>query len=247
MIVNLWSTPRTGSNWYSQYLHQYYLESNKRTILYTQYLNEFQMTGYHKFGYGDLVYDYEPGLSYKYFYYDHLSKAISYKAKYEPRTLSLEQEESYRLDLIKKHNFDRNPAIFYNHVRPTSDYAYKYLFDLADKNIFLYRKDIKRQLSSYALGYGTKQYKASRENKVYENVEVEYPILKNLTDRIVHWYKLDKTNCEIICYEDLDFKKINNLPKQQNKIDPFTQLSSNTQSNILELVDYFNSVSQKIL
>lgn len=247
MIVNLWSTPRIGSNWYSQYLLHHYLESNRRTILYGQYLNEFQMTGYHKFGYGDLVYNYEPGLSYKYYYYDYLKKAINYKPKQGPRLLDLYQEERYRLDLLKKHDFDKNPAIFYNHVQPMSKYAYKYLFDIADKNIFLYRRNIQRQLASYALGYGTKQYKASNVNKVYADIEVEYPVLKNLVERIIYWHRLDKTNCEIICYEDLDFSKIGELPKKQNEVDPFVQLNSSTQKTILELVEYFNLTVQKSL
>jgi len=176
---------------------------------------------------------------------DHLRQSISYKNKSEKRICSSDHEEKYRLELLVKHNHKKNPSIFYNHIAPMSDLSYNTLFDIADKNIFLYRKDIKRQISSYTLAYGTVQYKQSV--KIYENVTVEYNVIKNLVDRIIKWHKLDKTNCEIICYEDLEFDLYPDLPKQQNKIDPFTQLSSNTQENILNLLDYFNKSIKKIV
>jgi len=245
MIVNLWTTPRTGSNWYSQYLFRKYTSENKRTQLYTQYLNQYHFINYIKPNYNDFVYEYENGCYYKYYTLDHLRQSISYKNKSEKRICSSDHEEKYRLELLVKHNHKKNPSIFYNHIAPMSDLSYNTLFDIADKNIFLYRKDIKRQISSYTLAYGTVQYKQSV--KIYENVTVEYNVIKNLVDRIIKWHKLDKTNCEIICYEDLEFDLYPDLPKQQNKIDPFTQLSSNTQENILNLLDYFNKSIKKIV
>lgn len=245
MIVNLWSTPRTGSNWYSQYLFKKYSSENKRTQLYTQYLNQYHFINYIKPNYSDFVYEYENGCYYKYYTFDHLRQSISYTNKSEKRIYDNEHEEKYRLELLNKHNHKKNPSIFYNHIAPMSDLSYNTLFDIADKNIFLYRKDIKRQISSYTLAYGTAQYKQSV--KIYENVTVEYGVMKNLVDRIIKWHKLDKTNCEIICYEDLEFDLYADLPKQQNKIDPFTQLSSNTQEHILNLVDYFNKSIEKIV
>ena len=245
MIINLWSTPRTGSNWYSQYLYKKYSSENKRTQLYTQYLNQYHFINYTKLNYNDFVYEYDTGCFYKNYVYDHLRQAISYTSKAEKRIRDSISEEQYRLELLSKHNHKKNPTIFYSHIAPMSDLAYKTLFDIADKNIFLYRKDIKRQISSYALAYGTTQYK--RSIKIYENIPVEYDVIKNLVDRIIKWHKLDKTNCEIICYEDLEFDLYADLPKQQNKIDPFMQLSSDTQKHILQLLDYLNSTVEKIV
>lgn len=238
MIINLWSTPRTGSNWYSQYLFKKYSFENKRTQLYTQYLNQYHFINYIKPKYNDFVYDYDRGCFYKYYMYDHLRQSISYRNKHEKRILNSDREEQYRLELLSKHNHIKNPSIFYSHIAPMSELSYKTLFDMADKNIFLYRKDIKRQLSSYALAYGTTQYKQSI--KIHENIDIDYGVMKNLVDRIIKWHELDKTNCEIVCYEDLEFNIYDNLPKQQNKIDPFIQLSSNTQQHILNLIDHFN-------
>lgn len=243
MLVNLWSTPRTGSNWYSQYLYKKYSSENKRTQLYVQYLNQYHFINYNKQNYNDFVYEYDIDCSYKYYTYNHLRQSISYINKIEKRFRDSESEEQYRLELLSKHNHIKNPSIFYSHIAPMSDLSYNTLFDMADKNIFLYRKDIKRQLSSYALAYGTTQYKQSI--KIYENVSVDYGVIKNLVDRIIKWYSLDKTNCEIVCYEDLEFELYSDLPKQQNKIDPFTQLSNDTQKHILQLVDYFSSSIEK--
>jgi hypothetical protein len=176
---------------------------------------------------------------------DHLRQSISYTNKLEKRIYDNEHEEKYRLELLSKHNHIKNPTIFYSHIDPMSELAYNTLFDMADKNIFLYRKDIKRQLSSYALAYGSAQYKQSV--KIYENISVDYNVIKNLVNRIIKWHKLDKTNCEIVCYENLEFDLYSDLPKQQNKIDPFIQLSSSTQEDILKLINYCNESIEKNL
>jgi len=243
MIINLWSTPRTGSNWYSQYLYKKYNSENKRTQLYTQYLNQYHFINYIKSNYNDFVYEYNTGCSYKDYAYNHLRQSISYTYKTEKRIRDSNSEEQYRLELLSKHNHIKNPSIFYSHIAPMSDLSYNTLFDMADKNIFLYRKDIKRQLSSYALAYGTTQYKQSI--KIHENVNVDYGVIKNLVDRIIKWHTLDKTNCEIVCYEDLEFELHSDLPKQQNKIDPFSQLSNTTQEHILKFVENFNESIEK--
>lgn len=241
MLVNLWSTPRTGSNWYSQYLLQQYKSKNPRTILFKQYLNTFHFRNYTKPNFSDFLYEFERGSAYQHYTFDPLRRCITFVMKYEPRKLTEEDEERYRLELLEKHDPVRNPSIFYNHIAPMSKEAYDRLFEKADKNIFLYRKDFKRQLSSYALGYGTTEYKFKKDLPIYENVNVSYSVLKNLTDRVLLWHRLDKTTCEVIAYEDLDFTMTENLPRQQNKIDPYLQLDRETQDNILKLFEYYQS------
>lgn len=245
MIVNLWSTPRTGSNWYSQYLYQEYKSTDRRTKLYTQFLNKFHFINYNKPRHGDFVYTFESNCNYLYYYYDPITKSISSRYKQETRTLDTIQEEIYRLGLLEKHDHNKNPSIFYSHVEPMSEKSYKKLYDMADENVFIYRKNIRNQLSSYALGFSTKQFKVSK--KIYENLHVEVDILKNLADRIIKWYSLDKTGAKIVCYEDLDFASKGNMPKKQNHVDPFIQLDNETQQNILVLEDYCNSIIQKMI
>lgn len=239
MIINLWSTPRTGSNWYNQYLLQKHQIEFKNIKSFAQYLNYYHLINYSKPNSLDYVYEYQKNCSYRFYFYDRLKQSINFTHKTEKRVLDYCEEEKYRLELLSKHNFNKNPIIFYNHIAPMSDLAYNALFDMADKNIFLYRKDIKRQISSYTLAYGTTQYKKS--TKIYDNIIVEYDVIKNLVDRIIKWHKLDKTNSDVVCYEDLHFDANPSLPKQQNKVDPFVQLSKQTQDHILQLIDYFNS------
>ena len=43
MIVNLWTTPRTGSNWYSKHLLAELKKQNNKAILLEQYLNQFRL------------------------------------------------------------------------------------------------------------------------------------------------------------------------------------------------------------
>lgn len=243
MIVNLWTTPRTGSNWYSQYLYNQLKEENPKTKLYSQYLNQFHFKNYILPGYGDFVYEYEESCSYLYYYFDGLSKSISSRRLRKQRTLNLEQEENYRLSLLEKHDSNRNPSIFYNHIDPVSDFSYKTLYNFADKNIFLYRKNIKNQMSSYALAYGTKQFRVTRE--MSSQVHVDRGVLENLANRIIKWHMLDKTKCEVLCYEDINFIEKQHLPKKQNTVDPFIQLDSETQNNILELESYCKNVVGK--
>jgi len=244
MIVNLWSTPRTGSNWYSQYLYKKYSAENKRTLLYSQFLNYYHLINYSNPKYNDFVYEYDKDCSYKSYEFDQLKGSISHKPVAEKRLLDSDDEEKYRLKLLAKHNHIKNPSIFYNHVAPMSKLAYTTLFNMADKNIFLYRKDVKRQISSYALAYGTKQYKPNNI-KVYQDVKVSYDVIKNLVDRIIYWHQLDKLNCDIVCFEDLEFSIDSALPKQQNKINPFIQLTTDTQQHIESLMEYFNLQVQK--
>lgn len=247
MIINLWSTPRTGSNWYAQYLLKKYSAENVKTKLFAQYLNQFHFVNYMKLDYPDFVYDYDTKCSYKLYMFDHLRQSISHVFKSQKRFRDAKAEETYRLELLSKHDHIKNPSIFYSHIAPMSNLSYKTLFDMAERNIFLYRKDIKRQVASYTLAYGTGQYKPSLLDKVYENITVDPFVIKNLVNRIIKWHELDKTNCEVLCYEDLNFSEDDSLPKQQNKVDPFDQLSIETQDVILKYIDYFNNQVEKIV
>lgn len=240
MIVNLWSTPRTGSNWYSVYLYNYYKELYPRLQVYPQYLNHYHLYNYESRTSQDFVYQYDSSCSYKFYYFDHLRKRISSTYKFSVREIGIEEEEKYRLELLDRHDFKKVPSIFYSHVAPMSKRSYQKLFDIADRNIFLYRKNVKRQLSSYALAMGTQEFRAdpTKPYKPHKDIDVNFDIIKNLADRIIYWHNLDKNGCEIICYDDLKFEEKYKFPIKQNIIDPFLQLSDTTQKHIVELDEY---------
>lgn len=240
MIINLWSTPRTGSNWYTSYLQNKYSKSVRyynRIIVFNQFFNTFHLQSYMLENYGDFIYDYEGKACYNHYFIS--NNKICSKTIYSPRTLSIDQEESYRLNLLDFNNLDYKCFIFHNHVKPMSDKAYLFLKTKASRNIFLYRENLIDQLSSYAIGYYTKNFHQS--NLKPYNVYIDEPTLKNLADRIIYWHKLDKTDSEIIKYEDLPFSESINLPKKQNNFDTFSVLRDDTKNTVIHLDNYIRN------
>lgn len=240
MIINLWSTPRTGSNWYASYLCDNYKKVNPKTQIFNQYLNYYHFISYTKPNYTDWVYTYEKDCSYLNYSFDWLQKSIILSVNQGKRSKTPEEEEQYRIELLEKHDHEKIPLILPNHVLPMSDRAYSYLFKKANKNIFIYRENIKDQLSSYALAYTTQIWKPKRDLKTLENIRTDKGVIKNLYDRIVYWHNLSKINCEVIKYEDINFTDNTQIKiEKQNKTDPFIQLDSETQNYILELCEDF--------
>jgi glycosyltransferase involved in cell wall biosynthesis len=233
MIINIWSTPRTGSNWYSAYILHQHKKLNPIAKRISQYLNHYHLINYH--GDSDWFYEYKAGGSYPYYYYDQLKQSIEAKVVFGKRTRNPEEEENYRIELLENHNHTKISLVMHNHVAPMSEKSYNYLFEKADKNIFLYRENTVNQMSSYALAYATQQWKPTNQNITYENIDVAFEVLENLFERIMFWHKLDKTGCDVIKYEDLDFNyDTENMPQKQNAISALEQLSTKTQKIILD-------------
>jgi len=233
MIINLWSTPRSGSNWYAGFLLNEQKKVNPKTIKIKHYLNYYHLKNYYS-DTGDWVYEYKNGLSYPAYSYDHLRQSIKKNIVNGERTKTVEQEEEYRISLFEKHNHIKNPLVLHSHFAPMSKRGYDYLFNKADKNIFLYRENFVEQMSSYALAHGTNIWKPRAKLPIFENVDANEGVLKHLYERILLWHTIDKSGCEIVKYEDFDFNyQGNNMPIKQNKVSTFSQLSKKTQDVIL--------------
>jgi len=236
MIINLWSTPRTGSNWYAEYLSSQQKKLHNRVSILHQYLNYFHFINYIKPGYGDWVYEYKKGYSYPGYRYNFLTKAIEPKINNSERDRNPKEEEQYRIDLLERHDHLKTHLILHNHILPMSDKSYNYLFNKADKNIFLYRENHIDQLSSYALAYGTNTYKKSENYALHKDVYVDKQVLENLSERIIYWHNIDKKKCDVVKYEDLDFcYETDRMPKKQNIISSYSQLDERTKNVIMLL------------
>lgn len=251
MLTVLWSTPRTGSTWYSHYLYEQLSDSNKRVTFLRQYLNEFHLRSYIKNGDPDLLMSFEPYAFYVEYYLDPLAKKILTKNIYDSRWRNLQQEEDYRIKLLDLQNIKKFPVLIHQHVSPMSIKSYSYLRSKADRNIFLYRRNFIDQVSSYALAMHTSIFRKQGPQQkvpVLKNVTVDRQLLKNLSNRIKEFYTHDKTGCETIYYEDIDFSKRKNTEKL-NKVRPFDQLSDQTKLDILELNEDFENFKyqQKIV
>lgn len=233
MIVNLWSTPRTGSNWFCSYLEKEYFDrySIKLTHI-NNCLNQFHLTGYiNPEVPGDFAYQYSNGLSHTDYYYDHLAKSIKSKKIYGKRTRSKTEQEKHIISILQKHDKNKTPLLLHNHVATISQDGYDFLYNLADKNIFIHRKNHIDQLSSYAIASYHKDF--HNQKPVISDVEINPDLITNLTERIIHWYTIPKYDCDVVCYEDLDFS-LYGLPKKQTTGKTFDQLSISTQKLIIE-------------
>ena len=137
MIINLWSTPRTGSVWYSNYLKQQYPGS----VLITEMFNQYHMDIYrHTMHNGRRInaHTYAAGFFYEDYFI--LDGTIATKKVFAERTLSIEQEETYRIDLFNQVT-SAVPLILHNHVAPIDEKVRQHLVSIADKNVYIYRKD----------------------------------------------------------------------------------------------------------
>jgi hypothetical protein len=195
MLINLWSTPRTGSTYYSFFLKEKY-----NAILINEFLNPYLMNKNKKNFY--IEYYVENGTL--------LNKIARGKNK---RTL--EEEEIYRTELLKLIDFQKQNIVMHNHVWPIRAEAYSYLLENTETNIFIYRKDKFAQLASYAIAFSSKIFMLfSQKDQITTSVsDIEIQHLENLITRIKKYDSLVKSI--EIAYEDIDFKEIPNFPVKQ--------------------------------
>lgn len=235
MLTVLWSTPRTGSTYYSKYLLSKYKKEYPSIVFLRQYLNKFHFSSYIKPNESDLVYKYDNNCYYINYQLDGLSKKITYKSVYGKRKLDSANEEAYRVQLLENTNLDKFPIFISQHVMPMSKDTYYYLKHKADKNIFIYRENFIDQLASYVVAISTKKFQ--KINDTYTpvtNAEIDPGWLDDLASRIQYWHTLDKTGCEIIKYEDIEFDESIDI-KKQHEIKPINQVSTQTYDKIMKL------------
>lgn len=211
MIINLWSTPRTGSVWYSYHLQKLH----EPAILLTEPFNRYHMNLYHFFVNGKVVNldDYVHGSFYKDYFLE--NGRIVYNSNYSKRSRTIQQEEDHLLRLLDKINKEDN-YIIHNHVYPISEKILDKLVEIGD-NIWIYRKDKVAQLSSYAIAFATKEFVRFNKNIQTDNTLIEIKDvepLKRLINRIKIWDSLSKETT--IAYEDIEFYELPGMPYKQN-------------------------------
>jgi len=243
MLINLWSTPRTGSNWYARKLVKDH-ENITRAYSISELFNKNIYTYYYKDEGGKIYFlkDYGPGCFYNEYSLDTNDGLIETRV-YEERTRSPIDEEMHRISLVRKVN-KGHVMILSNHVSPINEDIYKELCKLADRNIYLHRKSIKDQLSSYGISFATKQFISFTEDYVpIKNINVDKRVLDNIAYRILVWHTLDKSKGEIIDYDSINFDQYvsDDMPKLQNKESAFEALDDETRNHILQLEEYVNS------
>lgn len=229
MIINLWSTPRTGSVWYSYHLQKKLCPST----LLTEPFNKYHMDLYYRIENGIMknYHEYLPGSFYK--NYSWANGKLMTERKFQQRTRTIEEEEKYLVSLLEKIDGETNYVI-HNHVSPMSENIRTKLMTMGE-NIFIYRKDKVAQLASYAIACETKEFvRFSRKENIQEKITIrDIEPLRNLINRIKVWDSLTKENS--IAYEDIGFYELDGMPIKQNA-DYLTRLSIESINQIIELL-----------
>lgn len=244
MLINLWSTPRVGSVWTAFRLYHEAMKEDKNSTLVVEFFNRYHYNIYKKEEDGSdrNVYIYSEGCRRDEFFIenDEIKKTIVYG----PHIRNADEEEHYRLSLLDKIDFEKTTTIFHNHIEPLGPGIYDKLFSLAPRNIFIKRNSLRDQLASFAVAFYTREFAIFKEttNSDVSNVRADHRSLTMLYDRIVKWEKLDKTGCEILTYEDIDFDDYkknhpsDRFPVKQNKTSAFDKLSNQSKDFIMTLV-----------
>jgi hypothetical protein len=241
MIINLWSTPRTGSVWYSKYLSSQYQNSK----IITELFNRYHMNIYHiDVDSGRLnFHEYQDNVNMYYEDYVLLDGVISKTRIYSSRVRNIDDEEIHRLALFEK----TDPSITYilhNHVMPMNINIRQQLLNTGE-NLYIYRQDRRAQLGSYAIAIATKQFvKLNQEPEDLTMItSTNMQSLKDMIERIRVWDNMPKQSA--IAYENIDFTKSEiSWPQKQNS-NYTIKLSSDILSFIDMLVsDYETNISK---
>jgi hypothetical protein len=239
MLTVIWSTPRTGSNWYTNYLVNQL--NGKNVTCLRQFFGKYNLNSYQKHNSQELFYEYERGMFYKEYYLDRFCKQIKSRTVSNKRTLNPSQEEAHRISILDKHNLEKYPIIINQHVKNMATDTYHYLRYKATRNIYLYRENIIDQLASYVVAMYTNKFISTYvSDEIIKNAEIDTGQLDDLYYRITYWHMLDKKGCEVIKYEDFDFNTDSTL-KKQHTTKCIDMVSEKMKAKIFEYAESYKS------
>lgn len=244
MIYNVWSTPRTGSVWYSIKLLIDLRKKYPEAQLLSEIFNPYHLNIY-KLQKSESILnltDYQEGAFFEEYSINKNKELVKEKI-YSQRKRSSPDEEEYRLKLVKDLLDLKIPLVIHNHVAPMNPAIYQFLQQEASCNIYMGRRNILEQVSSYCVAYASKVFAQFSDENVSEkmsNIQVDVGVVKNLLSRIAYWDQLDKSRGEVVYYEDIDFGEHQEfktrLPRKQNLSSAMNKLSPASQRVIEELV-----------
>lgn len=239
MITNVFSTPRTGSTWYSLFLKDLLLKEKAHKVSFlSEPFNQYHYGLYHEQTESSFInhQEYQPGCFYKKLV---LKDGLVVTEKiYEKKSQTMEEEFKDKRELIQKAEGD---LIVHNHVAPLSEDIFNFLLGIGQKNYMLCRKDIKQQLASYAIAYHTKRFvdfKQPEKSLNFENSIIQTQPLKDLLSRIKKQKQIiDKFpgTFDVVYYEDIQFTEYLESPKKQN-LDAWKSLCTSDQEVIAQLI-----------
>ena len=249
MLINLWSTPRTGSVWTSIRLLNESRELGNETHLMTEMFNRWHMDVYRVVEAGSVrnVHQYESGSYYVNYSLDERG-VIKQDKVYAPRSRDIESEEQHRIEIINSCDINVCTLILHNHTSPLATGVYEKLCAVASRNIYIGRKSISQQLASYGVAMATREFARFKDSTVPLNandwnLRPDHKSLEQLTERVLNWMSLvDIDNDEVLWYEKLDFSKsYPGSTVKQNRVNPLLRLHPDTREYIRDCEDHFRN------
>ena len=203
MITNVWSTPRTGSVWYSMWWARQH-----GLVRVNEMFNQYYMHTYREVQAGSVLTHTEWAPLRVHDEYSVVDGMLHRTVVDTPRTRTREQEHAYRIHLLHQLN-PSQPLLFHNHVAPIDESVRDYLTRIAHTNIYTWRQDRLAQCASYAIAYATRVFAqfTPRETVPLQSgmiTEIDMPSLRNLVARIRTWDTITKHG-RCIAYEDMPF------------------------------------------
>ena len=215
MLINVFSTHRTGSTWWCHYL----INKNPGGIFYNELFN--QVT-YFAVGGND---KYIPFNEYKEGYYWRSPNNACKRLLHHYYKVPDEYEGRYER-WIKYLEFSPEVNICHTHLWPLRDSKYlAELCKIGDKNYYVYRENILEQMASLIIMEHTGEYTVVTKEKSNISEKFTYPIIDMKTiewkmKEILHAEEFiaDKLfNYERIKYESMPFHEtVEGMPLKQN-------------------------------
>lgn len=245
MITNIWSTPRTGSVWFAQHIHR---NSEQPAVFLREPFNPFRYNLYHTIcDDGSIISDpvYTSGSFYEELCLDD-NNNIYVKRVYAECSVDIAQEDQHRYDVFQQRNHTQH-IITQNHIYPIDRRHRDYLLTHSTNNYWLYRKDKRAQLASYAVALSTKRFTSYKKMDI-SNQQIskcDYADMKEYLARLMYrvrlWDRFDKpNNSTIIAFEDIQFYEQEGLPYNQHS-NGWNRLSDGIKHLINELVDRYEA------
>lgn len=238
MVINVLSTPRTGSTWFSMMLTKSLRESDVDTTFLSEPFNPYHHKMYHQITpHGVLNHqNYIEGSFYKKLV---LKDGLLMVEKiYAENAASRDQEFLEKLQVIRHAN---NTLVIHNHISPLDPNILNDLLQISEKNYMLIREDLWLQIASYMIAYHTKKFVSFAgqiEQSRFDTSIVNERILLDLVARIkTQRLIIDRKNFpfDLVKYEDIQFKDDEDLPKKQN-LNAWDRLCSTDQKIVSKVV-----------
>lgn len=241
MVINVWSTPRTGSTWLSYFLKRKLSNKKENIFFWSEPFNPYHFNLHYELTPAGKVLshqEFRPNSFWKRHFLDE-NNFLKVENVYSRKNFSWQDYTQQTLRILKNISPEMT-LILHNHLFPMEDQHFQACLQNCIQNYYTFRRDLKSQLASYAIAYHTKEFVnffSDRKETIFSDEIADAVVLKNLLMRIQKSKDRISTieNYIEVPFEEIDFFEFEHGPKKQN-VDSWNQLCSKDQELILSLL-----------